>query len=230
MVPQVRRSLDPALVWEELRSILKGACLDLAQPMLDEAAYFELGRKRAPLFVDERPEIYRIAQRYQEWLAEEGRSDRIDLCRRAFASCATAGQLRRRGLRRGAGPDRAGGGLRPRPVAPAGPDGRAAHRRHAADRQSERLPLGRGPAADRQGRPPARRPDVLRLRRNLRSVRPLVELANALLLLRREVFGRTEEDEPEEAAIEGPVPVEVRGRPRRRCSPPSRGSARAAPC
>ncbi|HVG09544.1 MAG TPA: tetratricopeptide repeat protein, partial [Thermoanaerobaculia bacterium] len=52
-------------------------------------------------------------------------------------------------------------------------------------------------------------PPVLRLRRNLRSVRPLVELANALLLLRREVFGRTEEDEPEDAAFEGPVPIEV---------------------
>ena len=85
------RSLDPALVWEELRSILKGACLSLDQPMLDEAAYAELGRKRAPLFADERPEIWRIAQRYQEWLAEEGRTDPIDLCRRAFL------ELRRRG-------------------------------------------------------------------------------------------------------------------------------------
>ena len=79
------RSLDPALVWEELCSILKGACLAPSQAMLDEEAYFELGKKRAPLFVDERPEIYKIAQRYQEWLAEEGRSDRIDLCRRALA-------------------------------------------------------------------------------------------------------------------------------------------------
>ncbi|HVG11017.1 MAG TPA: hypothetical protein VNM67_25155, partial [Thermoanaerobaculia bacterium] len=79
------RPLDPALVWEELRSILKGACLALDRPMLHEAAYYELGKKRAPLFVDERPEIWRIAQRYQEWLGEEGRYDRIDLCRRAFS-------------------------------------------------------------------------------------------------------------------------------------------------
>ena len=73
------RPLDPALVWEELRSILKGSCLALDRPMLHEAAYYELGKKRAPLFVEERPEIWRIAQRYQQWLNEEGRYDRIDL-------------------------------------------------------------------------------------------------------------------------------------------------------
>ena len=54
-VPRSRATgkLDPALVWEELRSILKGACLAPSQPMLGEEAYFELGKKRAPLFIDE---------------------------------------------------------------------------------------------------------------------------------------------------------------------------------
>ena len=146
------RSLDPALVWEELRGILKGSCLSLSQPMLDEAAYFELGRKRAPLFVSERPEIYRIAQRYQAWLAEEGRSDRIDLCRRAMAELPPQPPpLGRGGLRRGPGPDRAGGVLRPLAVLPAGPLGHPLDRRHAADRQPERLPLGRGEAPGGQG-------------------------------------------------------------------------------
>jgi len=203
--------LDPALVWEELRSILKGACLSPSQPMLDEEAYIELGRKRAPLFVEERPEIYRIAQRYQELLAAEGRSDRIDLCRRAFAEL-------RRGKPRGwdvvicdeiqdltelevafvlslsRRPDLGGvlfTGDTQQIVNPSGfrwaevrrLAGKAAHSKTA--------------------------PAVLRLRRNLRSVRPLVELANALLLLRRELFGRSEEDEPEEAAIEGPLPIEI---------------------
>ena len=204
------RPLDPALVWEELRSILKGACLAPAQAMLDEAAYYELGKKRAPLFVDERPEIWRIAQRYQEWLAEEGRSDRIDLCRRAFAElrhgrhrpwdvvvCDEVQDLTELEVAFVLSLSRRPGPLR-----------RPPHRRHAADRQAERLPLGRGAAAGRHrhGRTSEAVPAVLRLRRNLRSVRPLVELANALLLLRREVFGRTEEDEPEEAAVEGPVP------------------------
>ena len=205
------RPLDPALVWEELRSILKGACLALDRPMLHEQAYYELGRKRAPLFVDERPEIWRIAQRYQEWLGEEGLYDRIDLCRRAFNE-----------LRQGRGrnwdvvvcdevqdltelevafvlalsrrPDLSGVLLTGDTQQTIQPSGfRWAEARRLATR------IGRRKEA----------PPVLRLRRNLRSVRPLVELANALLLLRREVFGRTEEDEPEEAAAEGPLPVEV---------------------
>ncbi len=202
------KPLDPALVWEELRGILKGACLDLDQPMLDEAAYYELGKKRAPLFVDERPEIYRVAQRYQLWLAEEGRSDRIDLCRRAFAE-----------LRKGRGrtwdvvvcdevqdltelevafvlalsrrPDLSGVLL-------------------TGDTQQIIQPSGfRWAEVRRLVARGKSRPEVQRLRRNLRAVRPLVELANALLLLRREVFGRTEEDEPEDAALDGPVPIEV---------------------
>ncbi len=205
------RSMDPALVWEELRSILKGACLAPDQPMLDEETYFELGRKRAPLFVDERPEIYRIAQRYQEWLAEEGRSDRIDLCRRALA------EARRRRLKGydvvvcdevqdltelevsfvlslSRRTDLAGVLLTGDTQQIVNPSGfRWAEVRRLA-----------GKAAHLKTAPP-----VQRLRRNLRSVRPLVELANALLLLRREVFGRSEEDEPEEAVIEGPVPIEI---------------------
>jgi tetratricopeptide (TPR) repeat protein len=204
------RSLDPALVWEELRSILKGACLSATQPMLDEAAYFDLGKKRAPLFVDERPEIYRIAQRYQQWLAEEGRSDRIDLCRRAFAELR---QRRRRWevvvcdevqdltelevafvLSLSSQPDLAGVLL-------------------TGDTQQIVNPSGFRWAEVRRLTAKAARlraaPPVLRLRRNLRSVRPVVELGNALLLLRREVFGRTEEDDPEEAVLAGPVPLEI---------------------
>jgi DNA helicase II / ATP-dependent DNA helicase PcrA len=205
------RPLDPALVWEELRSILKGACLALDRPMLHEAAYYELGKKRAPLFVDERPEIWRIAQRYQEWLGEEGRYDRIDLCRRAFSEvrqgrgrtwdvvvCDEVQDLTELevafvlALSRRA--DLSGVLLTGDTQQTIQPSGfRWAEARRLATR------IGRRKEA----------PPVLRLRRNLRSVRPLVELANALLLLRREVFGRTEEDEPEEAAIEGPVPIEV---------------------
>jgi tetratricopeptide (TPR) repeat protein len=205
------RSLDPALVWEELRSILKGACLSPAKPMLDEEAYFELGRKRAPLFVKERPEIYRIAQRYQEWLAEEGRSDRIDLCRRAFAElrhgrgrrwdvvvCDEVQDLTELEVAFVLGlskrEDLAGVLLTGDTQQIVNPSGfRWAEVRRLAAK-----------AGHLKTAPP-----VLRLRRNLRSVRPLVELANAVLGLRREVFGRTEEDDPEEAAIEGPVPIEI---------------------
>jgi len=206
------RSLDPALVWEELRSILKGACLPLDQPLLDEATYFELGRKRAPLFVDERPEIWRIAQRYQAWLAEEGRSDRIDLCRRAFA------ELRHRKPRYDVVICDEVQDLTELEVAfvlalsrRPGLDGVLL----TGDTQQIVNPSGfRWAEVRRLVAKTARlraAPEVVRLRRNLRSVRPLVELTNSLLLLRREVFGRTEEDEPEEASIEGPVPIEVPG-------------------
>jgi len=211
------KSLDPALVWEELRSILKGACLDLGQPMLDEAAYFELGKKRAPLFVDVRPEIYRVAQRYQEWLAEEGRSDRIDLCRRAFSAlrkskgrtwdvvvCDEVQDLTELEvafvLALSRRPDLSGVLLTGDTQQIVQPSGfRWAEVRRLVGKTESR----------REGRTRREAPEVLRLRRNLRSVRPLVEVANALLLLRREVFGRTEEDEPEEAALDGPVPIEV---------------------
>ncbi|HEV7508636.1 MAG TPA: UvrD-helicase domain-containing protein [Thermoanaerobaculia bacterium] len=207
------RSLDPALVWEELRSILKGSCLSLTKPMLDEAAYFELGRKRAPLFIKERPEIYRIAQRYQEWLAEEGRNDRIDLCRRALAEsrhhkarrwdvvvCDEVQDLTELEvafvLSLCAREDLSGLLLTGDTQQIVNPSGfRWAEVKRLASK-----------AAHAKAAPP-----VARLRRNLRSVRPLVELANTLLLLRREVYGRTEEDDPEEAVIEGPVPIEVAG-------------------
>ncbi len=206
------RPLDPALVWEELRSILKGACLSLDQPMLDEAAYAELGRKRAPLFVDERPEIWRIAQRYQEWLAEEGRTDPIDLCRRAFL------ELRRRGPGHDVVICDEVQDLTELEVAFV----LALSRRQAldgllltGDAQQIINPSGfRWAEVRRLAGKSARlraAPEVVRLRRNLRSVQPLVELANRLLLLRREVFGRGEEDDPEEAALAGPVPVEVPG-------------------
>ena len=208
------KPLDPALVWEELRSILKGACLDLNQPMLDEAAYQELGKKRAPLFVDLRPEIYRVAQRYQQWLADEGRSDRIDLCRRAFAElrkgksrtwdvvvCDEVQDLTELEvafvLALSRRPDLSGVLLTGDTQQIIQPSGfRWAEVRRLVSK-----------AGDRKSR--RETPEVLRLRRNLRAVRPLVELANALLLLRREVFGRTEEDEPEDAALDGPVPIEV---------------------
>ncbi|MDP9122805.1 MAG: AAA family ATPase, partial [Acidobacteriota bacterium] len=205
------RPLDPALVWEELRSILKGACLSPLQPMLDPESYYELGRKRAPLFVEQRPEIYRIAQRYQEWLAEEGRSDRIDLCRRALAA------LRRRRttgyevvvcdevqdlteleisfvLSLSARPSLSGVLLAGDTQQIVNPSGfRWAEVRRLAAKVSHQKTA----------------PPVLRLRRNLRSVLPLVELANALLHLRREVYGRSEEDEPQEGVAHGPVPVAI---------------------
>lgn len=207
------RPLDAVLVWEELRSILKGACLDLGRPMLDEGAYYDLGRKRAPLFVAQRPDIYRIARRYQKWLAEERRTDRIDLCRRAFAALRE-GKSRRFDvvvvdevqdltelevafvLALARRPGLAGVLLTGDAQQMVNPSGfRWAEVRRLAAK------AGRLRTA----------PPVVRLKRNMRSVRPVVELGNALVALRREVFGRSEDDELEDAVLDGPVPVLVAG-------------------
>ncbi len=206
------RRLDPALVWEELRSILKGACLNLGRAMLEKDAYLELGRKRAPLFVGERDEIFAIAGRYQEWLAQEDRIDELDLCREALR------RLRHDKTRRYdvvvcdevqdltelevafvlalySGQDLAGLFLAGDTQQIVNPSGfRWAEVRQALMRRQERQ---------------CGAPEVVSLRQNFRSVRPVVELANALLALRREVFGAFDQDEPEQAVLLGPAPIEV---------------------
>jgi tetratricopeptide (TPR) repeat protein len=209
---QTSPRLDPDLVWEEIRAIVKGACLATGRPMLDAAHYFELGRKRAPLFVAERPEIFRVAERYQAWLTAEGACDQIDLCRLAM-----------RELKRGRGPrydavmcDEVQDLTE---IEMAFVLALSAHRdlsgvMLAGDVQQIVNPSGFRWAEARQAvlqaMPAATRaPALLRLRRNFRSVRPLVDLANRLLALRREVFGRGDEDDPEEAVVEGPVPIQV---------------------
>jgi tetratricopeptide (TPR) repeat protein len=202
---------DAALVWEEVRSILKGACLNLGRAMLDERQYYDLGRKRAPLFVNERPEIFRIAERYQQWLASAGRSDQIDLCRSAF-----------RQSRHGHG------GKYDVIVCDEVQDltelevafvlSLSAHSTFngvmlAGDTQQIVNPTGFRWAEVRQAIAKATgtrtAPKPAQLRRNCRSVRPLVELANSVLSLKQDIFGRYEEDGLEDAVVEGPMPIQV---------------------
>jgi len=208
------RTISASLVWEELRSILKGACLDLDRSMLDEERYFDLGRKRAPLFVDDREEILPLARSYQSWLRDSGRRDQIDLCRKAFVevrggavafydavicdevqdltelelsflvSLVKGGNLGRVFL----------AGDTQQILNPSG--FRWAEVRRIAHRAVKRGALGKAP-------------ETLRLRKNFRSVRPLVTLANGILALRRRLFGARSGEGAEEAVVEGPVPVEV---------------------
>lgn len=203
--------LDLGLVGEELRSILKGACLDLGRSMLEREAYFELGRKRAPLFANERPEIHRIGEQYQLWLDRQGRQDQLDLCRAALKE-TRSGRVSRYDvvvcdevqdlteleiafvLSLSAHQDQRGtflGGDTQQVIHPSG--FRWAEVKQAILR------------AERGSRREA--PTLHRLRRNYRSVRPIVQVANAVLALRRQIFGRTEEDEPEDSPLAGPVPL-----------------------
>lgn len=52
---------------------------------------------------------------------------------------------------------------------------------------------------------------LVRLTRNLRSARGLVELANEVLAWKRERTGRSEGDEPEEPVVAGATPIHVEG-------------------
>lgn len=82
----IRESKLPLpLVWGEIQSIIKGACLDPNKPLLDREAYESLGQKRAPHLVEYRKEVHRLARRYQEYLEEQNLIDELDAVRLALA-------------------------------------------------------------------------------------------------------------------------------------------------
>ena len=209
----VFRRADAALAWEEIRSIVKGACLAPERPMLSQEAYESLGRKRAPLYTGERPRIYEVARRWQEHLTARRLLDEIDLCRLALSRlpkegvydvvvCDEAQDLsevqvelllrlvRDRGFR--------GLFLAGDPQQVINPSGfRWAEVRTAIRKRYLEA-----------GRPT---PELTRLTRNFRSVRPIVALANELLAIKRERTGRSDEDEAEESAVAGSAPILVDG-------------------
>ncbi|XP_038665773.1 TPR and ankyrin repeat-containing protein 1-like isoform X2 [Scyliorhinus canicula] len=59
---------NPALVWKEIKSFLKGSieALNSPQGYLTEEQYIKLGKKRAPNFQEDRTEIYRFFCLYQQ--------------------------------------------------------------------------------------------------------------------------------------------------------------------
>ncbi len=59
---------------------------DFAAPLMTFAEYERLGRKRAPVFLQDRREIYAVAEWYQAKLQAEGMWDEIDLTRAAIRS------------------------------------------------------------------------------------------------------------------------------------------------
>ncbi|MBI4161762.1 MAG: DEAD/DEAH box helicase, partial [Acidobacteria bacterium] len=205
---------DAALAWEEIRSIVKGACLDPGRAMLHRGEYEALGRKRAPLFESRREGLYRVARRWQKHLEETGRLDEIDLCRMALAQvgpgdaydhivCDEAQDLAEIQvdllLRLQRGRNLQGLFLAGDPQQVINPSGfrwaevRTAIRRRFLD----------------SGRPT---PALHALTRNFRSVRGLVDLANEVLALKRERTGRSDGDEAEESMVAGAAPIRVVGK------------------
>lgn len=78
------RGIQPATAWSEIRSIIKGANLSPDKPLLDKEAYFQIGKKRAPDLEEWRPELFRLAQRYQKHLEDHRLLDELDLVRSAL--------------------------------------------------------------------------------------------------------------------------------------------------
>ncbi len=81
------RVYPPSLIWDEIRSVIKGANLK-EQPqsyLMSENEYESLGRKRSDLIQrKDRRIIYKLAQWYQEYLNREQLADEIDLTRSAL--------------------------------------------------------------------------------------------------------------------------------------------------
>ncbi|XP_074844286.1 TPR and ankyrin repeat-containing protein 1 isoform X2 [Carettochelys insculpta] len=72
---------NPALVWKEIKSFLKGSFEALSSPQgkLTEEEYKKLGRKRSPNFKEDRSEIYRLFCLYQQIRSQRGYFDEEDV-------------------------------------------------------------------------------------------------------------------------------------------------------
>ncbi|XP_051466329.1 TPR and ankyrin repeat-containing protein 1 isoform X1 [Apus apus] len=76
-----KSSYNPALVWKEIKSFLKGSfeALNCSGGKLTEEQYKKLGRKRSPNFTEDRSEIYHLFCLYQQIRSQRGYFDEEDL-------------------------------------------------------------------------------------------------------------------------------------------------------
>uniref|UniRef100_A0A8D2KEC2 Tetratricopeptide repeat and ankyrin repeat containing 1 n=1 Tax=Urocitellus parryii TaxID=9999 RepID=A0A8D2KEC2_UROPR len=76
-----KTSYNPALIWKEIKSFLKGSFEALSCPYgrLTEEAYKKLGRKRSPNFKEDRSEIYSLFCLYQQIRSQKGYFDEEDV-------------------------------------------------------------------------------------------------------------------------------------------------------
>ncbi|NWS71047.1 TRNK1 protein, partial [Crotophaga sulcirostris] len=72
---------NPALVWKEIKSFLKGSfeALTCFGGKLSEEEYKKLGRKRSPNFTEDRSEIYHLFCLYEQIRSQRGYFDEEDL-------------------------------------------------------------------------------------------------------------------------------------------------------
>lgn len=76
-----KTSYNPALIWKEIKSFLKGSYEALSSPKgsLTEEAYKKLGRKRSPNFKEDRSKIYSLFCLYQQIRSQKGYFDEEDV-------------------------------------------------------------------------------------------------------------------------------------------------------
>lgn len=83
--PDKDKPYPPAFIWDEIRSIIKGAHLDTDSYSLSKLKYEELGKKRSSIVPKkDRHKVYKVAEWYQAYLKKESRFDEIDLARDAL--------------------------------------------------------------------------------------------------------------------------------------------------
>uniref|UniRef100_A0A6I8P8F4 Tetratricopeptide repeat and ankyrin repeat containing 1 n=1 Tax=Ornithorhynchus anatinus TaxID=9258 RepID=A0A6I8P8F4_ORNAN len=76
-----KHPFNPALVWKEIKSFLKGSFEALSCPRgrLTEEQYQKLGKKRSPNFKEDRSEVYNLFLLYQQIRSQKGYFDEEDV-------------------------------------------------------------------------------------------------------------------------------------------------------
>ncbi len=207
----IYRRNDAALAWEEIRGIIKGSCLDLTREHLSREEYEQLGRKRAPLFSHERPRLYQVFLKYQEWCRDGGRMDDIDLARRALRTLRDHPELRYHQVICDEGQDLTE--LEMRFLLELVHDLSGLF--FAADPQQIVNPSGFRWAELRSLlrdlTPGSAAPEISSLTRNYRSVQSIVGIANAFVRVQRDRTGRSDDDYLQETTLRGSTPILVTG-------------------
>ena len=203
----IYRQGDSSLAWEEIRGIIKGACLDLDRQHLSKQEYEDLGKKRAPLFVEERPEIYKIFSTYLSSFNKDQNYDDLDLAREALKRLETQKTFQYDSIVCDEGQDLTELELSLLMTLCRDKSGLF----FAADPQQIVNPSGFRWAELKmqlknklQGQS---LPPIQSLTRNYRSVESIVRLANTLISLKRSKTGRSDDDELQQTSLKGSTPL-----------------------
>ena len=76
------KKTDPLLVWMEIKSFIKGSrqAVEKEEGYLTQAEYDTLGRKMAANFAGNRQEVYKLFEKYQEFIRHKAEENLFDEC------------------------------------------------------------------------------------------------------------------------------------------------------